>query len=56
MEAFIGYWALACIALMAAMPLTALAITARRNKEADERLQAAILQAIADHQKNLKNT
>ena len=56
MEAFIGYWALACIALMAAMPLTALAITARRNKEADERLQMAILQAISDHQKNLKNT
>jgi len=56
MEAFIGYWAIACIALMAAMPLTALAITARRNREAEERLQAAILQAIVEHQKSLKNT
>ena len=51
MEAFIGYWVLACIALMFAMSLTALAITGRRNKEADERLQAAILHAIAEQQK-----
>ena len=55
MEAFIGYWALACIALMFAMPLTALAITARRNKDADERLQAAILLAIAEQQKKQNN-
>ena len=56
MEAFIGYWALACIALMFTMPLTALAITARRNKAADERLQIAILKAIAEQQKKHKNT
>ncbi len=56
MEAFIGYWALACIALMFTMPLTALAITARRNKAADERLQIAILKAIAEEQKKLNNT
>jgi len=55
MEAFIGYWVLACIALMFTMPLTALAITTRRNRASDERLKIAILQAIAEQQKKHNN-
>ncbi len=56
MEAFLGYWVLACIALMFTMPLTALAITSRRNKQSDERLRMAILKAIAEEQKKYNNT
>ncbi len=55
MEAYLGYFIIGAMAVIISMPLTALAITARRNKEADKRLRIALMNAMVEAQNNREN-
>ena len=56
MEVILGYLVIGMIATVISMPMVALALTAHRNKESDKRLEAAMMSAILEAQKNKKNT
>tara|TARA_R110000824_G_scaffold273877_3_gene462525 strand:- start:5692 stop:5862 length:171 start_codon:yes stop_codon:yes gene_type:complete len=55
MEAILGYSVIGIIAVVLTMPMAALAVTAHRNKQSNKRLEAVMMNAILEAQKNKKN-
>ena len=56
MEVYLGYFMIIGMAIIISMPLTALAIKARRNKEAGKRLRSVMARAITEAQNNKEIT